>query len=43
VFEHICKIGLEGIVSKRRDMRAWIKVVNRESAAMKRYDEGGRF
>jgi hypothetical protein len=32
VFEHACKLGLEGIVSKRRDMyrrgrsRAWLKI-----------------
>jgi bifunctional non-homologous end joining protein LigD len=43
VFEHACKLGLEGIVSKRRNMpyqhgrsRAWLKVKNREHLAMYR-------
>jgi bifunctional non-homologous end joining protein LigD len=43
VFEHACKLGLEGIVSKRRDRpyehgpsRAWLKVKNPACAAMMR-------
>ena len=47
MFEHVCKLGLEGIVSKRRDRpyvsgrsRSWIKVRNPASAAMLRYEEG---
>ena len=43
VFEHACKMGLEGIVSKRRDFpyrsgrsKGWIKVKNPASAAMLR-------
>jgi len=43
VFEHACKLGLEGIVSKRRDMpyqhgrsRAWLKIKNPSSPAMLR-------
>jgi ATP-dependent DNA ligase len=42
-FEHACKLGLEGIVSKRRDMpyqhgrtRAWLKIKNLTSPAMQR-------
>jgi ATP-dependent DNA ligase len=40
VFEHACRLGLEGIVSKRRDMpyrhgrlRTWLKVKNPASPA----------
>jgi ATP-dependent DNA ligase len=47
IFEHVCKMGLEGIVSKRRDhpyvsgrTKCWIKVRNPASAAMLRYEEG---
>jgi ATP-dependent DNA ligase len=47
IFEHVCKMGLEGIVSKRRDSpyvsgraTCWIKVRNPASAAMLRYEEG---
>jgi ATP-dependent DNA ligase len=43
VFEHACMLGLAGIVCKRRDApyrsgrsRAWVKVKNPESAAMRR-------
>ncbi len=43
VFEHACKLGLEGIVSKRRDFpyrsgrsKGWIKVKNPASPAMLR-------
>jgi bifunctional non-homologous end joining protein LigD len=46
MFEHACKLGLEGIVSKRRDSRYrsgrskdWIKVKNPNSAAMLRLQE----
>jgi ATP-dependent DNA ligase len=47
VFEHACKLGLEGIVSKRRDStyqpgrsRMWLKVKNPASPAAKRIEEG---
>jgi bifunctional non-homologous end joining protein LigD len=47
VFEHACKLGLEGIVSKRRDLayrsgrcRAWIKIKNPASPAMLRIEDG---
>ena len=47
VFEHARKLGLEGIVSKRRDLpyrsgrcRAWVKVKNPAHAAMLRVIEG---
>ena len=43
VFEHACKMGLEGVVSKRRDFayrsgrsKSWIKVKNPKSPAMLR-------
>jgi bifunctional non-homologous end joining protein LigD len=47
VFKHACKLGLEGIVSKRRDFpyrsgrtKSWIKVKNPASPAMLRVDDG---
>ena len=43
VFDHACRLGLEGIVSKRRDAPyrsgrsgTWLKVKNREHRAMAR-------
>ena len=46
VFEHACKLGLEGIVSKRKDSRYlsgrslhWIKSKNPNAAAVKREAE----
>jgi bifunctional non-homologous end joining protein LigD len=46
VFEHACKLGLEGIVSKRRDSRYnsgrspdWIKSKNPNAPAVKREAE----
>jgi bifunctional non-homologous end joining protein LigD len=46
-FEHACKLGLEGIVSKRRDIsyrsgriKSWIKVKNPKSPAMLRVIDG---
>jgi bifunctional non-homologous end joining protein LigD len=43
LFRHACKLGLEGIVSKRRESRYrggrspdWIKVKNRQHPAMYR-------
>ena len=43
VFEHVCKMGLEGIVSKRTDApyrsgrsRTWLKSKNPESEAVRR-------
>ena len=47
VFRHACKLGLEGIVSKRLTApyrsgpsRDWIKVKNPDSPAMVRHREG---
>jgi ATP-dependent DNA ligase len=47
MFKHACKLGLEGIVSKRQDWpyRAgrsadWIKVKNPASPAMTRAEDG---
>jgi ATP-dependent DNA ligase len=46
MFQHACKLGLEGIVCKRRDApyrsgrsKAWVKVKNPESPAMRRLEE----
>ncbi|HMF17864.1 MAG TPA: hypothetical protein VKE98_11695 [Gemmataceae bacterium] len=46
-FEHVCKLGLEGIVSKRRDFpyrsgrtKSWLKVKNPMSPAMLRVQDG---
>lgn len=47
IYQHACRVGLEGIVSKRRDLpyssgrsRAWLKIRNPKSPAMARIDEG---
>ena len=47
IFKHACKLGLEGIVSKRIDMpyrsgrtKRWIKVKNPASPAMLRVQDG---
>jgi len=47
IFTHACKLGLEGIVSKRRDFgyrsgncKAWVKVKNPSSPAMMRIEDG---
>jgi bifunctional non-homologous end joining protein LigD len=47
IFEHVCKLGLEGIVSKRIDFpylsgrsKSWLKTRNPESLAMMRYEDG---
>ncbi len=47
MFEHACKLGLEGIVSKHRDRlyrsgrsTSWIKVKNPAAPAMKRLEDG---
>ena len=49
MFEHACRLGLEGIVCKRRDApyrsgrsTAWVKVKNPTSAAMLRLKETSR-
>ena len=46
VFEHVCRMGLEGIVSKRTDApyrsgpsKTWLKAKNPESAAVRRERE----
>jgi bifunctional non-homologous end joining protein LigD len=47
IFEHVCKMGLEGIVPNRQDFpclsgrsKSWIKIRNPASVAMLRYDQG---
>jgi ATP-dependent DNA ligase len=47
IFKHACKLGLEGIVSKRRDFpyrsgrtKSWVKVKNPESPAVMRLQDG---
>jgi bifunctional non-homologous end joining protein LigD len=47
IFEQACKLGLEGIVSKRRDFpyrsgrcKSWVKIKNPESAAVLRVQDG---
>jgi bifunctional non-homologous end joining protein LigD len=46
VFRHACKLGLEGIVSKRKDSTYrsgrspdWLKMKNADAAAVKREEE----
>jgi ATP-dependent DNA ligase len=46
VFDHVCRMGLEGIVSKRVDApyrsgpsKVWLKSKNPESAAVRRERE----
>jgi bifunctional non-homologous end joining protein LigD len=46
VFEHVCRSGLEGIVSTRTDApyrsgpsKTWVKIKNPESAAVRRERE----
>ena len=46
VFEHVCRMGLEGIVSKRTDAlyrsgpsKLWLKSKNPQSAAVRRKRE----
>ena len=46
VFDHVCRMGLEGIVSKRADApyrggpsRSWVKVKNPASDAVRRESE----
>ncbi len=47
IFQHACRMDLEGIVSKRRDFpyrsgrsKSWIKVKNPKSPAMLRAEDG---
>jgi len=47
IFRHACKLGYEGIVSKRRDFgyrssrcKSWVKVKNPNSPAMIRVEDG---
>ena len=47
IFEQACKLGLEGIVSKRRDFtyrsgrsKCWVKIKNPASPAVLRIQEG---
>jgi len=47
IFEQACKMGLEGIVSKRRDFpievvgqKSWMKIKNSGSAAVMRIQDG---
>ena len=48
IFAHACKLGLEGIVSKRLSspyrsgkVKYWLKVKNPKAAAVLRIQEGG--
>ena len=48
IFAHACKLGLEGIVSKRLNspyrsgkVKYWLKTKNPKAAAMLRIQEGG--
>ena len=48
IFEHACKLGLEGIVSKRTTapyrsgkVKTWLKTKNPKAAAWLRVQEGG--
>ena len=50
IFEHACKLGLEGIVSKRLTapyrsgkVKTWLKTKNPKAAAMLRVQEGGAY
>jgi ATP-dependent DNA ligase len=47
VFDHACRMGLEGIVAKRLDLpyrsgkaKCWVKVKNPKSPAMLRVEDG---
>ena len=47
IFEHVCRLGHEGIVAKRKDLpyesgrsKRWLKIRNPDSAAMKRVTDG---
>jgi bifunctional non-homologous end joining protein LigD len=47
VFDHACRMGLEGIVAKRLDLpywsgkaKCWVKVKNPKSPAMLRIEDG---
>jgi ATP-dependent DNA ligase len=47
VFKHACRLGLEGIVSKRRDLpyrsgrcKAWVKIKNPARPAVLRIEQG---
>ena len=47
IFDHACRLGLEGIVSKRRDLpyrsgrsKCWVKIKNPASPAMARIEDG---
>jgi bifunctional non-homologous end joining protein LigD len=49
VFRHACKLGLEGIVSKRKDSPYrsgrspdWLKMKNADAPAVKREEEWGK-
>jgi bifunctional non-homologous end joining protein LigD len=47
IFAHACKLGMEGVVSKRRDLayrsgraKGWLKIKNPKSPAMERVEDG---
>jgi ATP-dependent DNA ligase len=49
IFEHACKLGFEGIMSKRRDRpcrsgpsKAWLKVKNPAAAGVLRFEDRTR-
>jgi bifunctional non-homologous end joining protein LigD len=46
IFQHACRLGLEGVVSKRRDLpyrsgpsKSWLKIKNKAHPAMLRVKE----
>jgi bifunctional non-homologous end joining protein LigD len=47
IFQHACRLGLEGVVSKRRDLpyrsgraKSWLKIKNPKSPAALRIEDG---
>jgi ATP-dependent DNA ligase len=47
IFQHACRLGLEGVVSKRRDLpyrsgrvKSWLKIKNPKSPGALRIEEG---
>lgn len=47
IFQHVCRLGLEGVVSKHRDLpyrsgraKSWLKIKNPKSPAALRIEDG---
>ncbi len=47
IFQHACRLGLEGVISKRRDLpyrsgraKSWLKIKNPKSPAALRVEDG---